>query len=110
MKNLSRWWRSTKEQLLPARRVTLAKGDVMPIALPRRGLVLVRDGQEDWCVAMKCPCGCGQTVELPLILEAEPRWKLDLNAELRPTLRPSVWLKDGCRSHFFIKAGKVVWV
>ncbi|MEA1099712.1 DUF6527 family protein [Escherichia coli] len=23
---------------------------------------------------------------------------------------PSVWLKDGCQSHFWIKKGRVVWV
>lgn len=107
---LSRLWRSTKERLLPARRVTLAQSDELPEALPRRGLVLVREGQDNWCIGMKCPCGCGQRVELPLILEADPKWALEVDVKFRPTLRPSVWLKDGCRSHFLVKAGKVVWV
>jgi len=27
--------------------------------MPRRDLVLAREDDEDWCVGMRCPCGCG---------------------------------------------------
>jgi hypothetical protein len=58
---------------------------------------------------MRCPCGCGESIELALIPEATPRWKLSLEQN-RPSLSPSVWKRDGCRSHFFLKKGRVVWV
>jgi hypothetical protein len=31
------------------------------------------------------------------------------DARGRPTLRPSVWLRTGCRSHFWIRDGRVEW-
>jgi hypothetical protein len=85
-------------------------GDRAPATLPIRRLVLLRDGDEDWSVTMKCPCGCRQRIELPLLPEARPNWSLRLDERCRPTLHPSVWLKEGCRSHFLLKAGKVIWV
>ncbi|MFD2319333.1 MULTISPECIES: DUF6527 family protein [Delftia] len=58
---------------------------------------------------MKCPCGCSRSLELLLIPEARPRWELTVDAQGRPSLHPSIWLKDGCKSHFWIKEGKVEW-
>jgi Family of unknown function (DUF6527) len=84
-------------------------GDSLPTKLPRRNLVLARDGAEDWCVGFRCPCGCGRTVELLVIDEADPRWDISTDDQRRPTLTPSVWLRDGCRSHFLIQRGRVKW-
>jgi hypothetical protein len=84
-------------------------GDSLPTKLPRRNLVLTRDGAEDWCVGFRCPCGCGRTVELLVIDEADPRWDISIDDQRRPTLTPSVWLRDGCRSHFLIQRGRVKW-
>jgi hypothetical protein len=103
-------WRAAKEWVLPARQLVVVNGDSLPDLLPRRDLVVVRDGHEDWSVGMRCPCGCGQRVELALIPEADPKWQLMVDREARPTLQPSVWLRDGCRSHFYVRSGKVVWV
>lgn len=110
MTNLWRWWLRVKEGLLPARRVVIVDGDESPANLPIRSLVLLRDGDEDWSVTMRCPCGCGQRIELPLLPEVRPRWSLRVDRRSRPTLHPSVWLKEGCRSHFLVRAGKVIWV
>lgn len=107
---LRRLWLQFNEWVRPARRLTFIEGDALPKDLPTRDLIVLRDGGEDWSVAMKCPCGCGQRVELPLLDEVKPRWTLKLDQQRRPTLRPSVWLKDGCRSHYFVRSGKVVWV
>ncbi|MFZ5526660.1 MAG: DUF6527 family protein [Pseudomonadota bacterium] len=59
---------------------------------------------------MRCPCGCGQPVELPLIREARPRWSLQVDQDGHPTLAPSIWRREGCRAHYFVRRGKVVWV
>nr|WP_238544101.1 DUF6527 family protein [Acidovorax sp. KKS102] len=59
---------------------------------------------------MRCPCGCGRPVELPLIREARPRWSLQLDGDGHPSLVPSVWRRDGCRAHYFVRRGKVVWI
>lgn len=105
-----KWFRHFIEWLLPARTLTVVKGDVAPTKLPLRGLVLLQDGGEYWSVSMRCPCGCGQTIELPLIREVKPSWTLSVEKNGSPTLTPSVWLREGCRSHFFVRRGKVRWV
>lgn len=94
---------------MPARRLRVTAGDSLPSQLPWRDLVLARDDREDWCVGMRCPCGCGDPIELMLIREVNPRWSMSLDGDSRPTLHPSVWRKTGCRSHFWLRNGRVQW-
>lgn len=103
------WWRQTWARLAPRRRLRIVEGDSLPAQLPRRDLVLARDADEDWCVGMRCPCGCGRVIELLVIPEAKPRWDLTVDAKGRPTLSPSVWLQKGCKSHFWLRDGRVQW-
>nr|WP_081092656.1 DUF6527 family protein [Cupriavidus metallidurans] len=103
-------WLVLKETVLPARGLLVVNTEELPTRLPFRALTLVRDSDEDWCIGMRCPCGCGQRIELPLLDEANPHWRLRIDKEGRPTLSPSIWLRDGCRSHFFVRAGRVIWV
>lgn len=107
--NIRRWWRDLWERVAPARRVRIIEGDSLPPKLPRRDLVLARDDDEDWCVGLRCPCGCRATIELLVVPEAKPRWDLAIDAKGRPSLSPSVWRKTGCRSHFWLRAGRVRW-
>jgi hypothetical protein len=93
----------------PRRRLHIVPGDSLPPDLPRRDLTLARDDDEDWCVGFRCPCGCGQTIELLVIPEAKPRWALTTDVRGYPTLSPSVWLKRGCRSHFWVRSGRIIW-
>jgi hypothetical protein len=53
---------------------------------------------------MRCLCGCGTNIELLVVLEAKPRWEISIDAKQRPTLRPSVWVRRGYRSHFWLVA------
>ena len=98
------------EPYLPPRRLIVVKGDSLPVKMPIRSLVLARDGREDWCMGFRCPCGCGRTIELLVIEEANPRWSYTLNPAGQPSLHPSVWLNNGCRSHFWVKDGRIKWV
>lgn len=96
-------------RVAPARRLEVIQGDGLPARLPRRNLVLAREDAEDWCVGLRCPCGCGRAIELLVIAEAKPRWDLKIDQRQRPTLIPSIWLQTGCRSHFWIDAGRIKW-
>lgn len=58
---------------------------------------------------MRCPCGCGEMLTLSLMRKIKPYWQCETDTWGRVTLIPSVWKIDGCRSHFFLKKGKVVW-
>lgn len=106
---LARWWRDVWARLGPRRRLVVVDGDSLPLRMPRRDLVLAGDGGEDWCVGMRCPCGCGDTIELLVIREARPRWDIAVNGDGRPSLSPSVWRQTGCRSHFWVRHGRVDW-
>lgn len=57
----------------------------------------------------RCPCGCGSVVTLSLQPIHKPFWKLTKMDSGRPTLHPSVWRNKGCKSHFWIKDGRVFW-
>ncbi len=59
----------------------------------------------DWTAAFVCPCGCKQTIELNLVDDVRPVWKVGNDT----SISPSIWKRDGCKSHFFIKKGKVIW-
>lgn len=97
------------DYLGPPRRLRVISGDSLPARLTMRAVYLAREDDEDWCVGMLCPCGCGRNIELLLIKEATPRWDLQVDGDGRPSLSPSVWLRDGCQSHFWIRHGRVKW-
>ena len=98
------------EPWLTPRRLKIINGDSVPTKMPLRSIILARDGDEDWCIGFRCPCGCCRTIELLVIDEASPRWDYSLDNNKLLTLHPSVWLKDGCKSHFWLKKGRVFWV
>jgi len=60
-------------------------------------------------VLFKCPCACGETISLPLQTSHSPHWTVSLSESGRPDLYPSVWRKNGCKSHFWIEDGRVIW-
>ena len=84
-------------------------GDEPPRKIARRRLVRMIDEGEPWAVVMMCPCGCGEVLELSLSPASKTFWKLAVEAD-HPTLHPSVWRKTGCRSHFWVRRGRVRWV
>lgn len=53
-----------------------------------------------------CACGCGEVVVLPL---HPGQWALTFDGETI-TMSPSVGnVGQSCRSHYFIRAGRIVW-
>lgn len=54
-----------------------------------------------------CPCGCGDQISINLDSSDNPLWKL--GNSFRTDLHPSIWKTKGCKSHFFIKSGKIKW-
>ncbi|MFD2263415.1 DUF6527 family protein [Lacibacterium aquatile] len=101
-------WRRLWEDHGPARRLQVVETDSLPAKMPARDLVLTQDDGEPWSLGMRCPCGCGDTLELLVIKEARPRWDLQMQNG-KPTLHPSVWRQTGCRAHFWLREGRVHW-
>lgn len=86
----------------------LRSSDELPDELECRILYLVGEGQP-WQAALLCPCGCKTLIQLSLLPNDRPRWKLTIEANDRPTLSPSIWRTDECRAHFFMRSGRIVW-
>lgn len=67
------------------------------------------EGNNAWAAAMVCPCGCNEIIHFNLLPDVRPRWRLVAHDDGSVTLHPSVWRQKGCRSHFFLRAGLIVW-
>jgi hypothetical protein len=85
-----------------------AHGDETPSKIARRHLIRMIDEGEAWAVVMMCPCGCGEVIELSLSPASRVHWKLSVDGN-RPTLTPSVRRNTGCRSHFWLRRGRIFW-
>lgn len=81
--------------------------DLPDNAIPGKLYLVGEDGRY-WIAAMRCPCGCGTLLEMNLLPDSEPVWSLKVVAT-NPTLHPSIWRKDGCRAHFLLRNGRIVW-
>ena len=82
--------------------------DMPDVARPNR-VYLVGEPGSPWAAAFLCPCGCDDLVKLSLLSEDDPSWIASGATGDQASLHPSIWRIRGCRSHFFIKAGKVIW-
>lgn len=80
-----------------------------PERLASETIYIVGENNHYWCAAMLCPCGCGDGVFLSLVEEDYPSWKCKVDRTQRVTLVPSVWRTAGCRSHYFVRQGRVIW-
>ena len=75
---------------------------------PKR-VYLVGDKSVPWFAALLCPCGCGAFIRLSLLHNDKPRWRARRHFMGTVTLEPSIWRKEGCRSHFFVRRGRIIW-
>ncbi len=78
------------------------------IVLPGK-LYIVGDYGFYWRAILKCPCGCDDSLFLNLDEKTFPCWKI-YNKKNIPTIYPSINRLKGCRAHFFLKKGKIIWV
>jgi Family of unknown function (DUF6527) len=108
MKRRPFWWRRLVAALAPRRSLKVVESE-LPEKLPLWNLVLAREGDEDWSVGLRCPCGCGQRLEMMLLKKVKPRWDLSVDRRGHASLHPSVWVREGCKSHFWVRSGRIVW-
>lgn len=72
-------------------------------------VVIVGNSKFQKWACFKCPDGCGETILLSLSQSRRPRWTVTADWMGRPTIHPSIRQLDGCKSHFWVKQGKVKW-
>ena len=84
--------------------------DEEPETLQSGIVYVVGTEAKPWAAALKCPCGCREIVWLNLLdAEDRPVWDVALHPNQTITVYPSVWRRVGCRSHFSLRQGKIIW-
>lgn len=80
-----------------------------PDDLATRTVYVVGEGAHRWYAAFDCPCGCGDVVKLSLVPGDRPGWRLLRHWDGTASIAPSVWRHVGCRSHFWMRRGRIDW-
>lgn len=86
-----------------------AHADDVPTVLSRDTIYIIGDASGSWSVALLCPCGCKAIVQLSTMRGSRPRWRLQPERDGTVSLYPSVWRTQGCRSHFLVRFGRIIW-
>jgi hypothetical protein len=92
----------------PRFKTVFVKEDI-PTKLKKKIIYVITEDDEPWHVAMLCPCGCLETLQMNLIPDERPVWRLEINKKGYATLNPSIWKKKGCKSHFWFREGCIFW-
>jgi hypothetical protein len=109
LNSLWAWLRRLFTRKLPRYRTVVVE-DTPEHFLPRH-VYLVGENGHFWCAAMLCPCGCQVIIQLNLLTSTRPAWRFVQHPRSGAlTFRPSVWRTQGCRSHFFLRDGRVHWL
>lgn len=110
MNRIWMWGRRLLRWLLGrSRPLTTLRVEELPDRLCESAIYVVGEGVHLWSVAMLCPCGCGSTLQMSVMPEGRPRWRVDMHEDGTASLHPSVWRRTGCRSHFFVRRGHIRW-
>jgi hypothetical protein len=92
----------------PYRTVMIA--EALPKDLSRRILYVVQEDGYREQAAMICPGGCGRVLHMNLLPDERPCWRLTEHSDgTAASLHPSVWRKKECRSHFWLRRGRIEW-
>jgi len=73
-----------------------------------RTLYFIGEQNYYWQFVMVCPCGCKSLLHMNLMSDEAPYWTYIIRNDL-VSITPSIDRIVGCRSHFFIKEGKIIW-
>jgi len=79
-----------------------------PEIISPKTIYIVGDEEFQAIAIMLCPCGCNSKIHLNLLPGNKPTWSISTKSGAL-TLKPSVWRKVGCESHFFLRKGKIIW-
>lgn len=76
------------------------------VELPGDASMVVRGRPRS--IVMSCPDGYGETLVINIDVRAGKAWRYDMRGG-GLTLFPSVWREGGCRSHFIVWRGHILW-
>lgn len=105
LKNVVTWLR---DKLRPRFRSIVVEAEI-PDNPRHKVLYIVTENRQPWNAAMVCPCGCEAILQLNLLQDEHPTWRLTHHVNHTVSLFPSVWRKIGCHSHFWFRESRVYW-
>ena len=88
----------------------IRKVEDLPERLRPGVLYVVAEGRTETQASMACPLRrCGDTLNMNLMPDDDPIWRLSIGDDGRPSLTPSVWRKQDCGCHFWLRDGRIEW-
>lgn len=81
----------------------------LPDNLKSERIYLVGENEYLWSAALLCPCECGSVIQLNLLPDAKPCWRVEEHEDETVSLYPSVWSRKGCGSHYHVRRGLIKW-
>lgn len=92
----------------PWNKYTVRSVDDIPDYPAPRIIYTIGSIEDSWLLFFRCPCRCGKDIYLNLLEDDSPRWSFRIT-DRRISIAPSVHGLKGCKSHFWIKKGRVIW-
>lgn len=81
----------------------------VPAKAKKNTIYFIGENNFYWMAGLLCPCGCGDFIHLNLLKGVSPQWKYKISRGLI-SISPSIWRTLGCKSHFSIRRGEIIWV
>lgn len=106
---LRKLWEGLRQWFSGQRKIKGVKVTELPNELERTLIYLVGENEHLWFAVMLCPCGCSEQLYLNLDPVERPCWEFTEHWRSVITLHPSVHRMVGCRSHFWLRNGQVIW-
>lgn len=101
-------WQWMYELVTPPYKTKIVASD-LPETLEPRTLLMVEDDGYREQAALLCPCGCARILHLNLLPHDRPLWCVTEHLDGNASLRPAIWGKKDCGSHYSFRGGTIHW-
>ena len=103
-----------KDSPLPSKKLyrkyySLSSVEEIPEEVKENVLYHIGEGNFKWLLVFTCPCGCRELIQLNLLKEASPKWRVKFHDDGDISLYPSINRQVNCKSHFNITRNSVRW-
>lgn len=71
---------------------------------------IIGENNNYWLAMFKCPCGCNDIIQLNLLNDSSPSWKISSKPYSKISIKPSIERVVGCKSHFTLTKGRIEYV
>jgi hypothetical protein len=101
------WYRCVRFVQTPwfyRRKFRIVRSEELPDKLKKHKLYAIGE-DVPWLAALQCPCGCGEIVQLSLLENDRPRWRLRKEKDGTAPSHPQFGKAKGANPTFFSETG-----